>query len=188
MAPLAATADALDGHASSVRCPYEQARQHQQCSPRLCGTDGSSRGARSRTSRRAPAPPAAEESSMPGIVVCPRLRPSAARKPLPLRPPAACSSCPRVMLRLRRAPGLRASRGRWVPERFGRRGAPPREEREAAVGCRHSAGVTAGRDGAGSRGAQGRDAPAGGGCSTLLPARCRRGSLNVNLGVEVLPC
>ncbi|XP_058695281.1 non-homologous end-joining factor 1 isoform X1 [Poecile atricapillus] len=33
---------------------------------------------------------------MPGAVVCPRLRPGAARKSVPLHPPAAYSSCPRM--------------------------------------------------------------------------------------------
>lgn len=42
---------------------------------------------------------------------------------------------------------------------------------------------------AGSPGERGWDVPAGGGRgSTLPPALCRRGSLNVNLGVEGLPC
>ncbi|XP_014104739.1 PREDICTED: non-homologous end-joining factor 1 isoform X3 [Pseudopodoces humilis] len=37
---------------------------------------------------------------MPGAVVCPRLRPGAPRKPVPLHPPAAYSSCPRVFRHL----------------------------------------------------------------------------------------
>lgn len=122
--PLATTAGALEGRASSARCPHEHAKHRPR--PRGSVEETAAPGAQGAAHRGLPRP--AEESSMPGAVVSARLRPGAAR-----RSQARVSASSGRLLLLpsgnAAAPHSarpRAPRGRWGPECSGGRGARPR--------------------------------------------------------------